>query len=423
MDVWRWYDQYIVPNAAYNRRGSRFKCLEGTREEIISKIVLWASDDGSKSILWLSGAAGLGKSAISQTIAEQFAAEGTLAASFFFLRGGGHRSKFSRLLTSLAYQLTLSMPVTKPALERALEGNRSIPYQSIDDQLRKLIIAPVLAADKPSRPMVIIIDALDECDDFESITEFIIILAAICSSCRHILRFLLTSRAEDYIHQKFHIDTVRSSTHLMALEDFDAHADILTFLKSRFADIYRDNPRLFQGIPQPWPSVADLNSLSQQSSGLFVFASTVVDYVTDSQGAPQQKLKDVLRSHTGLDPLYIQVLSAASQFGCFGRVLAAIALLFEQLSISDLAHLLRLEAVDIVHALMQIQSILQIPKNNDQPVLLNHMSLRDFLTDQRRSQNHYLEPFISHTSILTDCLLTMTTNLQQDVFPNDKAQK
>lgn len=423
MDVWRWYDQYIVPDAAYNRRGSRSECFQGTRKEIISKIALWAGDDSGKSILWLSGPAGFGKSAIAQTIAEQFAAEGTLAASFFFLRGAGHRSKFSRLLTTLAYQFTLSMPTTKPVLERALEGDHSIPYQSIDDQLRKLIIAPVLAADRPIRPMVIIIDALDECDDFKSITDFIVILAAICSSCQHVLRFLLTSRAEDYIRQNFYIDTVHSSTYFTALEDFDAHADILSFLQSRFADIYRKNPRLFQGIPQPWPLRADLESLSRQSSGLFIFASTVVDFVTDGQGAPQQKLKDVLKSHTGLDPLYTQVLSAASQFGCFGRVLAAITLLFEQFSISDLAHLLQLEAIDIVHALLQIQSILRIPEDNYQLVLFNHTSLRDFLTDQGRSQNHYLEPFISHSSILTDCLLFITKSHGQNGFFDDKVQK
>jgi hypothetical protein len=209
----------------------------------------------------------------------------------------------------------------------------------------------------------------------------------------------------------------------VALEDFNAQADILTFLQSRFADIYHENRRLFQGISQPWPSAAELDFLSQQSSGLFIFASTVVDFITDGHGTPQQKLKDVLRSHTGLDPLYTQVLSAASQFGCFGRVLAAVTLLFERLSISNLAHLLRLEAGDIVHALLEIQSILQIPEDNDQPVLLNHTSLRDFLTDQRRSKNHYLKPSISHDSILTDCLLTMITNLKRDVFPNDGSQQ
>jgi len=102
-----------VPDAAYNGFESRNKCLEGTRQAIITKIAEWMNDDSDHPICWLSGPAGFGKSAIAQTIAERCAIDGTLAGSFFFLRDAGRRSEFIHFITTLAFQLTLSIPATK----------------------------------------------------------------------------------------------------------------------------------------------------------------------------------------------------------------------------------------------------------------------------------------------------------------------
>ena len=411
-----------VPDAAYNRRGPRNNCLPGTREAVIAKIVEWI-DHGNNPICWLSGPAGFGKSAITQTIAERCATDGTLAGSFFFLRGAGSRSEFTRFITTLAYQLTLSVPTAKPAIQSALQNDPSIPYQSIEDQFRKLIIGPIVALEEPICPMVVVVDALDECSDTKSIGEFIDVLARLFSDRRLSLRFLLTSRAEDHIRQQFCVGATHSATYVLALENFDAHVDIRSFLESRFSTIYAQNTRLMCDIPQPWPSAKDLLALVEKSSGVFIFASTLVDFITDDKGAPpQQKLKDILMLHAGLDPLYIQVLSAAPSVNCFRRVLAAIVLLREQLSITSLACLLRLGAEKIVHALLGIQSIIKVPEDNDKPVVLNHASLGDFLIEKERSKGHFIDPSTSHASIVLDCLKLMTNGFRRDVFPTEHAQ-
>ena len=411
-----------VPDAAYNRRGTKNNCLPGTREAVITKIMKWI-DDGNHSICWLSGPAGFGKSAITQTVAERCATDGTLAGSFFFLRGAGSRSEFTRFITTLAYQLTLSVPATKPAIQSALQNDPFIPYQSIEDQFRKLIIGPILALEEPICHMVVVVDALDECSDTKSIVEFIDVLARVISDRRLPLRFLLTSRGEDHIRQQFRVDATFAAAFFLALENFDAHIDIHSFLESRFSTIYAQNPRLMHDVPQPWPSTNDLRTLVQKSSGLFIFASTLVDFVTDGKGAPpQQKLKDVLMSHAGLDPLYTQVLSAAPGVDGFRRVLAAIILLHERLSITSLACLLRLGAENIVHVLLGIQSIIKVPEDNDKPILLNHASLGDFLIEKERSKGHFIDPSTSHASIVLDCLKLMTNGFRQDVFPTELAQ-
>ena len=411
-----------VPDAAYNGFESGNKCLEGTREAIITNIAEWIDDSNDHPICWLSGPAGFGKSAIAQTIAERCAIDRTLAGSFFFMRDAGSRSEFSRFITTLAFQLTLSIPATKPIIQSALLNDPSIPSQSIKNQFEKLIIAPVMALDEQIRRMVIVVDALDECRDTKSIGKFIDILARVLSDRRLPLQFLLTSRGEDHIRQEFRIGAAHTATYFLDLENFDAHIDIRSFLEYQFSSIYARNPQVMHGVPRPWPSVEEVTALVEKSSGIFIFASTLVDFVTDGKGTPQQKLTDVLMSHAGLDPLYAQVLSAAPDVNCFCRVLAAIILLRERLSITSLACLLQLGAEKIVHALLGIQSIIKVPEDNDKPVLLNHASLRDFLIEKERSKGHFIDPSTSHASIVLDCLKLMTNGFRQDVFPTEHAQ-
>ena len=338
------------------------------------------------------------------------------------MRDAGSRSEFTRFITTLAFQLTLSVPATKPMIQSALQIDPSIPSQSIENQFEKLIIAPVMALDEWIWRMVIVVDALDECRDTKSIGKFIDILARVLSDRQFPIQFLLTSRGEDHIRQEFRIGAAHAATYFLALENFDAHIDIRSFLKYRFSSIYARNPRVMHGVPRPWPSVEEVTALVEKSSGLFIFASTLVDFITDGKGTPQQKLTDVLMSHAGLDPLYAQVLSAAPGVECFHRVLAAIVLLRERLSITSLACLLQLGADNIVHALLGIQSIIKVPEDNDKPILLNHGSLGDFLMEKGRSKGHSIDLPTSHASIAFDCLNLMASGLRQDIFPTEPAQ-
>ena len=96
---------------------------------MIAQIQQWLDghdNDKRAFVCWLNGPAGYGKSALAQTIAERYAAEGCLLGSFFFLRGAGERSHISRLIPTLAYQISLSVPAVKPLLEKALEDEPAL---------------------------------------------------------------------------------------------------------------------------------------------------------------------------------------------------------------------------------------------------------------------------------------------------------
>src|ERR1700683_3382038 len=76
-----------VHDAAYDSIRGVDGCLEGTRQEIIGKIVEWIDGGSDQPVCWLNGAAGAGKSAISRTVARLCEGADRLCASFFFFSG------------------------------------------------------------------------------------------------------------------------------------------------------------------------------------------------------------------------------------------------------------------------------------------------------------------------------------------------
>jgi len=405
-----------VDDAAYdrsNRTGPVARCYPGTREGVITKIVQSAGD---RPICWLSGPAGSGKSAISQTIAERYAAKKRLAASFFFFRGAGDRSKITRFIPTLAYQLSLSVPSAKPLIECVLQNEPFITTnQSLRYQFQKLIVEPFIKTNKSllpylpwRKPMVIILDGLDECDDRDAMAEFIGSLIDVLREIGRLrLWFFITSRIEEHIRKKLDINAARGLVHRLSLQEFDARIDIRQFFRSRFSTIYEENTRLMRNVRRPWPSESDLDSLVKKADELFIFAVTLMNFMEQGGGLPQENLQKALAAEAGLDELYKQVLWNAPRNDDFKRIIGTLVLLSSPLSITFIAQLLQLRPEKIVEVLLGTQSILMIPEDDNEPIRLIHTSLRDLLASQPRSGDFFIDPPTRNFSIATDCLTLM----------------
>ncbi|TDL19436.1 hypothetical protein BD410DRAFT_792261 [Rickenella mellea] len=398
-----------VHNATYDYRPRSEGCLEGTRTDVIRNIMQWteggrvpaddesepadderdpegdeAGDEGELPICWLSGSAGAGKSAIAQEIAARLDDQKRLLASFFFRRGEGDRSSSSRFIFTLAYQLSRSIPVTAQLFQQILHDNPAIERQPLRVQFKKLLIdllypkELISQAAPPTPPFgVVVIDALDECDDKSTIREFIQTLAVVIQERQVPILFFITSRVEEHIREEF--EPIRSAIHRLSLDDFDARIDIHEFLRSRFKAIHQMKSDIMAYVPQPWPSNEDINTLVEKSSGLFIFASTLTRYV-EAARLPHDELQKLLDVNHGIDQLYSQVLSRASRDGHFDRVVSTVVLLRESLPVPHISRLLQLRAEDVLVELLQVQSILKIPGDDKEPVQVMHTSLRDFLT-------------------------------------------
>jgi NACHT domain len=401
-----------VPDAAYDSIQGVSECMEGTRQEVVGKLMLWIDGDSDQPVCWLNGAAGAGKSAISRTVARLCEESNRLCASFFFFRGAGRRSTITHFISTIAYSIAHSIPATRPYIEDALQRDRHILHRSRKRQFQQLIVEPIRLAISSVRPRVIITDALDECDDRQEIAEFIDIVACAFQESQKPLplRFFFTSRVEEHIRSKFAASPALDITYCLNLQEFHAGNDICTFLRSRFASIYQQKHRQIGNISLPWPSQQDLDELVTKSMGSFIFAFTLVNFVDDGSDLPHRKLQTALQSHSGLDPLYTQVLESASHSHHFTRVLQTIIIIQTPISITGLACLLQIEGGDVIHALQGVQSIIMVPEDDEQSVWLFHTSLRDFLTTQARSQHLFINPATCHLSMASDCLSVMTAH-------------
>ena len=301
-----------VPDAAYDSIEGVGGCLEGTRQEVIGKIIGWIDGHNDQPICWLNGAAGFGKSAISRTIAGICEGSGRLGGCFFFWRGAGRRSVIANFISTLAYHLAFSVPETRPYIENVLLRDNMIVHRSHERQFQKLIVDPILSVTRSLLPMVIVVDAIDECNDKQMMANLIRIIAQALQDYRLPLRFFFTSRVEEHILDRFTSSPAVAATYRLNLHDFDSNFDIHTFFRSQFATIYEQKRRLMRNVTLPWPSESDLNTLVGKSSGSFAFASTLIKFVNDGRDLPHQRLRAGLESHSGLDPLYTQSPSIRS---------------------------------------------------------------------------------------------------------------
>ena len=410
-------------DAAYDcgpRAGS--KCFENTRVEVVQDIDDWAHSPGDRHLGLLDGPAGFGKSAIARTVAERWHHSNFLAGTFFFFRNSGDQSKVVRLVSTLAYDLTRYIPATTQSIENALIDDPRLLNLPIEQQFQKLIVDPIVALPKQSRRRMIIIDALDECEDRESIRQLITFTASIDYS-KFSVDFLFTSRREEHIRKIFEFPSSNYMIYRLSLSNtaFNVHGDIEHFLRSQFSVIYQQNPRLMENISPPWPSPSDLDGIVGKVNGSFIFASTLTKYIGEGM-EPPHRLRLVVESHNGVDDMYKIIIEPLSRDVRFAIVFSTIMLLRTPLSVTDLASLLDLTVPDILIEIFKIQSILVIPTDNKTPVDVVHTSLRDFSASKERSEALFVNTPQNHLLTAERCLKVMLTQSGGIVFEGGAAR-
>ena len=272
------------------------------------------------------------------------------------------------------------------------------------------------------KKQIIVVDALDECDDKDEMADFIDVLLSASSGGTHLpFQILLTSRVEEHIQKKFDSPEAQF-LHRLELQDFDAHLDIKVYFQRRFSCIYDQNWRIMQRIPKPWPSAGDLSALLDKAGSSFAFATTLIQCVGGDR-MPHKALKNLLVSGAnGLDSLYEQILSSASWTEDFCQILGTIMVLRNNMSISSLGSLLSLQHEEVICELLQVQSIIKIPGDDNEPVMLYHTSLQDFLTVKSRSKQYFIDPPPQHRHLAMHCLKHLAEHPSKDFFEDHVAK-
>jgi ABC-type dipeptide/oligopeptide/nickel transport system ATPase component len=162
----------VAPNALHNSsaRYDAPKCDEDTRVEVTKEIMDHIQDRSApQRILCMTGAAGSGKSALQQTIAERCDDADILGAAFFFSSTDPTRNTAYPVVGTIAYQLGLKHRLFRSAIGTAVNDDPLIFSRSIQAQMKGLIVQPFKnlrrtgEIDTDTFPYAILIDGLDEC--------------------------------------------------------------------------------------------------------------------------------------------------------------------------------------------------------------------------------------------------------------------
>ena len=297
--------------------------------------------------------------------------------------------------------------------------------------MEKLLVGPLRVTRTAT---LIIIDALDECQDKEPASAILSILSRYVDQIPTV-KFFITARPEPRIRTGFRLESLAPITEVLKLHEVKPEVvdrDIGLFFRTQLAKLIKIQSDI--DLTEDWPSSSDIRVLCEKAAGSFIYASTVVKFVDSGVDSPTKRLSlitslpqsTIEEGRSGLDQLYTQILQQVfsgvrpgnnRQYLQFQTVVGAVLLLFNPLPIKDLSDLLGCSTQYIQNATRSLHSLLLIPGNIEEPIRIFHKSFPSFLMDPNRCEDEKLviEPAAHHTEILLACLRLMENRLRKNI--------
>ena len=397
-------------------------CLDLTRTALLDDIWHWINmADASKTaeILWLTGVTGAGKSAVAHTVAKRCYDQGLLASSFFFDRETAGRNGPQKLFSTIARDLANLNVDLGEQISLAIERDQSITTAAPSRQFKELILD--LSRWHPiRRPVVIVIDALDEGYDVDMLQ----ILQYEVPKLPGTFRIFVTSRTDKAIvvslskqpHVQPRVIDIHEQTNL---------EDTAVYVKYKLGEVAK-----WGEMGNDWPGQSLTNELTKRAEGLFIWVATVCDYLCHIID-PTEQLESLVSNHspTGcpaeakMDELYLAILKTCNWddeafVKGYHMLVGAIMAAKTPLSAPALQSLHRASLLlPVRKVLRSLSPLLAGLTDHTQPVRILHLSFREFLTVRARifpdRVKFYLDE-VEHSQRLAFLCLAI---LNQDLKP------
>ena len=406
-------------------------CIGDTRLQILAELEAWAVDADGPRICWLNGMAGTGKTSIAHTFSKRLDEEKQiLGATFFCSHSASPEVRdASRIISTIAYKLSQSSPLIRSAVCQVLEEEPDVgSLHTLSEQFASLVVKPIQTILDPSIKTykVVVIDALDECTKPGTVAQ--LIQSIVTLSWKIPVKFFISSRDTSGIRQAFQCDPLYRAPKVISLHDVErivVQGDIKLYLQNAFSAIAKRRPELTS-----WPPPRELESLLEQSDRLFIYAATAVRYI----GAPgaldcrkrltnMAYVKQSSKMQTGgLDSLYNEIMRQAfhelepDEVSLRRDTLSAAVFLLTPLSIGAIAALMDMYNYQVRAALASFSSVIHVPAADNHPVSIFHASFRDFIIEQSRCKEHFLDTPKGHQSLAAQCLWYLNTSLHCNSF-------
>ena len=418
--------------------------MKNTRVRILRETLAWIKDLEAKQICWIDGMAGSGKTSIAKTVCESAKEDDgiTFGGSFFCSRSTGLAAQ--RDIRCVVPTLAQLLALESAEFCQALAENIHVGIQDkeVKAQVEQLLLKPLLAMKGSRKPILFVIDALDECggdtedgslDDANCRTVVSSMLEALVSLTESDpklpIKVLVTSRPEAQIR-----DTPISDedlSRILRLHTVDAkeiNADIRQYITETLNTKLSAKPKLRASITE-----TDVETLVQLCDGLFIVAATAIAHTFGAgASAAVAQFKKLLnssqdglnhRATAPLDRMYEIILTEAAREGVPGavelltlhRLLASLLSARMALSVTALADLLDMESYEVSASLSRLHAVVYVPEDEDMPGLRTvHASFGDYLYS--RAPNHIPIPgSLGHEVLAHGCLDVMAKQLHFNI--------
>ncbi|KAH7907518.1 hypothetical protein BJ138DRAFT_1014364, partial [Hygrophoropsis aurantiaca] len=381
------------------------QCLPGTRAEILAEISGWinSSGDDVPQVLWLSGPAGKGKSAIAHTVAGWFE---NVGACYCFDRNRDADRRHEKIFSTIARVLADHNPEMRQALADVVRNDSALKTTTdIIQQWSKLLMGPVgKLSGSTLQPVVIVIDALDESGAENTRRDVLRILACkprktgvpLITPLPPNFRILVTSRPLADIHDMF-----QGAQHVrqMSLDDIPLNLtqrDIRSYISDELVE-----QRTFGN--------EECVDLTRKADGLFEWARLACEYIIIRRpgSTSLDRFKAIMSQESGehsllLDDMYHLILKDIMGEGKdpialkkFHSVMGQILATLEPLPVASL-NAMRHQFPDQedcfdVELVVDLMGSLLSGINSQSPVRPLHVSFREFLTEKSRSQQYFVD--------------------------------
>ncbi|KAJ3897672.1 hypothetical protein F5879DRAFT_1074364 [Lentinula edodes] len=251
---------------------------------------------------------------------------------------------------------------------------------------------------------VLVLDALDECQDIAKVLQPLV--SAISKGKLLGLRFFITSRPEPKIQAEV---KAYSASGMKEFVLYNVAEDIV----QKNISVY------FQNKPQHIsPTEEQLCILTKLSQQLFIYAATVVRFVTEPHGMSRQKtrLLDCIENAAhmmDLNTLYVKILDDAiptkieKEMKDDLNILYTIVSVGRPLTCKTIVELLQPEVkVEIVSELIDKLNAVFYQAEQDGPILIFHKSFYDFFSNYKNSKYRY-NAGTQHESLTFSCFRIM----------------
>lgn len=354
------------------------------RQWVFDRIDAWLRDPSASRVFWITGAPGVGKTAIAAWLCEH-----RREVKAFHLCRHGHAQKSNprKCVPSLAYQLSTQLADYQDRLN-LLDLRQLIAESDARTLFDRLIVQP-LSGDYP-RPegiVVVLIDALDEAT-VEGRNELALFLATEFRRTPDWLRLVITSRSDPEVKHALQAYT----PHLLNASSPDNKDDIRAFLLRELKPFVSGGG----AVPE-----AMIEAILHRSEGIFLY----VEWVRQEVTAGRLSLSEPEKFPKGLGEVYAQYV--ARQFPdvtAYERDVApaldAIAAANEPLELTMLATLFGWGERRQHEFQRSLGSLFSLSGGRMLPF---HKTVIDWLTDADRAHQYFVSIEEGHQRLAEAC--------------------